>query len=92
MEAQPQIAVNPNSLPTTVITVLRYVLNAIGALLITNEILPGGTDVNAIVGSILLVVSTGYGAYKSWKHNEQKKEMEPYVPNDVAALTTTIKK
>lgn len=84
MDPKEQIQVNQSSLPTTIMTVMRYILTALGGLLLTKGILPVGTDVNAIIGSVLIVISTVYGSYKAWKNNEQKKTMEPYTPDSIA--------
>ena len=82
------IEVAQNSLPTTVITILRYLLTAFGAYLVSHNVLPAGTDVNQIVGAVIVVAATAYGAFKSFQHNEQKKVMEPYAPNSVAKPKT----
>lgn len=82
------IEVSPNSLPTTIMTVLRYILTAFGALLVSKHILPIDTNIEQIVGALLIVANAGYGGFKSFQHNEEKKTMEPYAPNTIAKLKT----
>ena len=81
-----QIKVPDSSLPTTAATLIRYVLTALGTLMVTKGILPVDSDVETTVGAILVVISTGYGAWRSYKNNEDKKTMEPYAPAKVATL------
>lgn len=82
----PPIEVPASNLPTIAVTLLRYALTALGGLLISKKILPVGADLNNFVSIGLMVISTGYGLYLSWRNNKQKQVMANKLPDKVATV------
>jgi hypothetical protein len=81
------IVVNDTQLPGTAATLLRYAATAIGGVLVTRGFLPADSDVNAIVGSVLIVASAVYGVYKTWSNKRKLIKASDAAPNDVAIVT-----
>lgn len=81
-----QIVVDPNTIPSSISTLLRYALTALGTLMLTNNILPVGTDVETFVGIVLMVVSTGYGIYKTITNKRKLVVTANAAPDSVAVV------
>jgi len=60
--------VDSRQLPSGIATLLRYGLTVAGTAMVTDGILPAGSDVNAIVGAVLVVASTAYGMWLTYKN------------------------
>lgn len=76
-----QIQVNDNSFTPLAITIIRNLIIAVAG---TNAYV---TDdlASKLASALVTLVAIGYGAYKAYHVNEQKKAMEPFVPDAVAA-------
>lgn len=86
MPVQTPITVNPAQLPAGAATLLRYALTAIGGVMLNHKLLPAGTDVNAVVGAVLVVVSTGYGIWKTYRNKAQLVTAAAAAPDNVAVV------
>lgn len=84
--AETPIEVNPSQLPGSLGTLLRYGLTALGGLLLSKNILPAGTDVNQIVGALLMIISTGYGLFKTVSNKSKLVTAAAAAPNHVAVV------
>ncbi len=84
--AETPIIVNGSAIPATILTVLRYVLTALGGVLVTNNVLPTDTNVDQIVGAFLILAATVWGAYRSKTNNDQKVTMAEKLPDRIAEV------
>jgi hypothetical protein len=80
------IEVNPSQLPGGAATLLRYALTAAGTAMVTNHVLPADSNVNNIVGAVLVVVSTGYGMWRTWHNKREAVTMAAAAPDRVAVV------
>lgn len=88
-----KIIVNGNSLSPTGLAVLRYLLASAAAFFVGKGVMTDDVAAQGI-GAAVVVVNTLIGAYVTWRNNEQKKTMEPFVPDRIAttkAVNTAIK-
>jgi hypothetical protein len=70
----------------TIGTILRYLLTALGTLLVTKQILPADTDIAQVVGAVLALGSMAYGTYQTLRNHQQKKTLVTAVPNSIAQV------
>lgn len=79
------IEINPNSLSPTALAAVRYICTAFGTYLVSRGLVANDA-LQPLIGAFVVVLSTAIGVVTTWHGNEQKKRMEPYVPNAVATL------
>lgn len=84
--ADAPIQVNPAQLPAMAATLLRYILTALGAYMAKQGLLPAGSDVNAIVGFALMVISGGWGIWKTYSNKTKLVTAASAAPDDVAVV------
>lgn len=65
------------------LTIARYVMVAAGGIFVSRGYLTD-EQLNDVIGAILIVVPTLWGAYLAWRNNEQKKRMADPLPNSIA--------
>jgi hypothetical protein len=80
------IIVKDNQLPGGAATLLRYVLTALGGILVTKGFLPAGSDVNQLVGIGLMVGSAVYGVYKTFSNKKKLVTAAAAAPNSIAKV------
>lgn len=80
------IQVDSRQLPAGAGTLLRYGLTALGTYMVTEGILPAGSDVNALVGAVLVLASTAYGMYATYRNKKQLVTTAAAAPDDVAVV------
>lgn len=80
-----RIIVNGNSTSPVIATILRYVLMAGAGFFVSKGYLNDG-DAETIVGGIVAVLVALYGAYITYRNNEQKKVLASVVPDSVATV------
>lgn len=81
------IEVNPSQLSAGAATLLRYGLTALGTAMVTRRVLPADTDVNSLVGAVLVLVSTAYGMWRTWHNKRQAVAMASAAPDSVAVVS-----
>lgn len=79
---EPQIVVGSTK-KAMVLTLARYALAAAGAYVTTKGIVTED-QFNNIVGGAMILIPTVWGVLAARKNNNDKKVMEPYVPNTIA--------
>lgn len=84
--ADTPIQVDPNQIPAGAATLLRYALTTIGTVMVTRGLLPAGSDVNAIVGAALVIISTLYGLWKTYDNKQKLVTVATAAPNRVAVV------
>lgn len=86
MANETPIVVNPDPTVASLGTTFRYALSFIGGILVSKGFLPADADVNAIVGGIMLIGSTGYGIYRTVFNKRQLVVAAEAAPNNVAVV------
>jgi hypothetical protein len=79
------VQVPASSLPSIAATLLRYGLTALGAWFVTHGWL-NDQQLNDAIGGILIVASTGYGAWKSHSNVTKLQNVAGAVPDAVAQV------
>lgn len=82
-----KIIVNGNSLSPTALAVLRYLLASAAAYFVGQGVLTNDVAAQA-TGAVVVLVNIAIGGYVTYRNNEQKKIMEPFVPNRIASKRT----
>lgn len=88
MQTDKPIIVPNSALPPMAATAIQYVVTALGGVLITKGFLPADSDINMLVGVVLMLASAGYGIYKTRRNVAKQQTMEPYVPDQVATTAS----
>lgn len=81
------IEVNPNPLPASLATLLRYVLTFVGGLAVSKGVLPADSDVNELVGAVVAVAATAYGIWRTIRNKKELVVAAEAAPNSVATVT-----
>lgn len=71
---------------TTTMTAVRYLMVFAGGTLVSRGYLTD-TELNDVVGAVLIIVPTVWGAYIAWRNNNQKKTMAQALPDSIAQVT-----
>lgn len=79
-----KIIVDGNSLSPTALAVLRYLLASVAAFFVGRGVMTDDTATQ-FIGAAIVLVNIAIGAYVTYRNNEQKKTMEPFVPNRIAS-------
>ena len=80
------IQVNSNQLPEGIATAVRYALTILGTVMMSDGLLPAGSDVNSIVGAALVVLSTAYGIWKTYDNKKKLVTAASAAPDSVAVV------
>ncbi len=79
------IIVNESPLPQSAYTLLRYVLTAIGGLLVSQGYFDEEV-LNHLIGAVLIIVPAGLGIYRTVFNKKQLVIAAAAAPNDVAVV------
>lgn len=71
-----------NAITPAVNTLIRYVLTAVGTLMVSHGFIDQGTA-DTLVGAMLVIIPVAYGVYTSYHNSKTIKEAEPYTPDFV---------
>lgn len=78
------IKVNQSSGQPAAVTLIRNILIAMLPVAVAKGWIPVDFDAEGLVTGIITAGLVVYGAVRSFRSNEQKKTMEPFVPNEIA--------
>lgn len=71
---------------STILAVVRYLMVALGGVLVAKGYLTD-EQLNDIVGGLLVLIPAMWGAYLTWRNNNQKKQMARALPDSIAQVT-----
>lgn len=74
----------PDKIAEAFMTLLRYGLFGIGTSLITKGWLPVGTDLNTIVGAVMMIITTAWSQKRTATNVDEKNLMASRLPDSVA--------
>lgn len=77
-----------NSINPMILTVLRYALSAAGGIFVTKGAIDADT-LNVLIGALLTIIPTVYGAYLAYRNSKALKAAAPYVPDAIINSTST---
>lgn len=83
--ADTPVHVPASPLPESTTTLLRYALVTLGGVFVSKGWL-SDSDLNAIVGVLLIVVPTGVGIWKTRRNNAKMVTMATVLPDSVAKV------
>lgn len=69
-----------NAISPAITTFIRYVLTAMGTLMVSRGMLDQGTA-DMIIGGVIVALPVAHGVYLSYRNSKTIKAAEPYTPD-----------
>ncbi len=85
-EVTPPIVVPASAVPETVLAMIRYALTTLGGILLVKRGLVSDTELQEIVGAVLVIVPTVYGMWLTRRNNAKQKTMADHLPDEIAQV------
>lgn len=82
----PPIVVPASAIPDTILALIRYVLTAIGGSLLVKRGLITDAALQDIIGALLVIIPTVYGAWLTHRNNAKQKVMAVHLPDRIAQV------
>lgn len=85
-EVTPPIVVPASPIPETTVALIRYALTAFGGALLVKRGIISNSELQDIVGVLLVVISAGYGMWLTRRNNAKQKAMAVHLPDEIAQV------